>query len=61
VAALRDWLWRQHGAPMLGLVPWLTEPSAAAVASHLDPVALRAALLSTHSSIHSSISPASSF
>ena len=50
VATLRDRLWRQHGAPCLGVVPWLAEPDPAAVAAHLDPAALR--------SIFASISPA---
>ncbi len=42
VAALRHELGRRHGAPSLGVVPWLAEPSTAAVAAHLDPAALRA-------------------
>ncbi|MEO9228426.1 MAG: dethiobiotin synthase [Devosia sp.] len=42
VATLRDWLGRQHGAPCLGVVPWLADPSPAAVAAHLDATALRA-------------------
>jgi dethiobiotin synthetase len=46
VATLRDWLWRRHGAPCLGLVPWLTNPHAAAVAAHLDAAALRAVFAS---------------
>lgn len=41
VAALRQRLHQQHGAPCLGLVPWLAEPSPAAVAAHLDDAALR--------------------
>jgi dethiobiotin synthetase len=46
VAALRDWLHRRHGAPCLGVVPWLAEPDPAAVAAHLDPAALRAVFAS---------------
>src|SRR5207245_7630590 len=46
VATLRDWLWRQHRATCLGVVPWLAEPDPAAVAAHLDPSALRALLAS---------------
>jgi dethiobiotin synthetase len=42
VATLRDWLARQHGAPCLGVVPWLADPSPAAVAAHLDAAALQA-------------------
>lgn len=42
VATLREWLWQRHGAPCLGLVPWLAEPGAAAVAAQLDDAALRA-------------------
>lgn len=42
VATLRDWLWRRHGAPCLGVVPWLADPHPAAVAAHLDAAALRA-------------------
>ena len=41
VAALRDRL-QQHGAPCLGVVPYLPEPCPAAVAAHLDDAALRA-------------------
>ncbi len=40
IACLRERLWRQHQAPCLGLVPWLAEPTPAAVAAHLDPAAL---------------------
>lgn len=39
IATLRQRL-QQQGAPCLGIVPWLTEPSPAAVAAHLDPLAL---------------------
>jgi len=46
VATLRDWLWRQHGAPCLGVVPWLIKPDPVAIAAHLDPAALRAVLAS---------------
>ncbi len=49
VATLRDWLWRQHGTPCLGVVPWLAEPGPAAAAAHLDPAALRAVFAATHS------------
>lgn len=38
--ALRD----EHGIGCLGVVPWLTPPSPAAVAAHLDRAALMAAL-----------------
>jgi dethiobiotin synthetase len=47
VATLRDWLWRRHAAPCLGVVPWLADPAAAAVAAHLDPAALRNLFAST--------------
>lgn len=40
VTTLRQRLQQQHGAPCLGLVPWLAEPSPAAVAAHLDNTAL---------------------
>lgn len=53
VATLREWLWQQHGAPCLGVVPWLAEPGPAAVAAHLDNVALRAVLASIFSSLAS--------
>lgn len=46
VATLRDWLWRRHGAPCLGVVPWLSDPHPAAVAAHLDDAALRAVFAS---------------
>jgi dethiobiotin synthetase len=46
VGTLRDWLWRQHGAPCLGVVPWLADPAPEAVAAHLDLGALRAMLAS---------------
>jgi len=42
MAYLRERLARQHGAPCLGLVPWLPSTDAAAVAAHLDDAALRA-------------------
>lgn len=42
IACLRERLWRQHGAPCLGLVPWLDEPTPAKVAAHLDKAALSA-------------------
>jgi dethiobiotin synthetase len=44
VDTLRDWLGRQHGAPCLGVVPWLAHPDPAAVAAHLDHAALRTLL-----------------
>ena len=46
VATLREWLWQRHGAPCLGVVPWLANPHPAAVAAHLDAAALRAAFAS---------------
>ncbi|GAC1354426.1 MAG: dethiobiotin synthase [Variovorax sp.] len=46
VAALRHELGRRHGAPCLGVVPWLAEPTPAAVAAHLDLHALRGLLAS---------------
>ncbi|WP_137895675.1 dethiobiotin synthase [Ramlibacter sp. 2FC] len=42
IAYLRTRLAQQHGAPCLGLVPWLPSTDAAAVAAHLDDAALRA-------------------
>jgi len=42
IAYLRSRLAQQHGAPCLGIVPWLPQPDAAAVASQLDEAALRA-------------------
>lgn len=42
IAYLRSRLAQQHGAPCLGLVPWLPSTDAAAVAAHLDDAALRA-------------------
>jgi len=45
-ATLRAWLQRRHRTPCLGLVPWLPDPGPAAVAAHLDPAALHAALAS---------------
>lgn len=36
LATLREWLLRQHDAPCLGVVPWLADPSPAAIAAHLD-------------------------
>ena len=44
IATLQAWLHRRHGAPCLGLVPWLADPTPAAVASHLDAAAVRRAL-----------------
>lgn len=46
VGTLREWLWRRHGAPCLGVVPWLANPHPAAVAAHLDAAALRAVFAS---------------
>jgi len=43
IAYLRSRLAQQHGAPCLGLVPWLPSTDAASVAAHLDDAALRAA------------------
>lgn len=42
VATLREWLRQRHGAPCLGVVPWLANPHPAAVAAHLDAAALQA-------------------
>jgi len=44
VAMLRQGLTHRYGAPCLGVVPWLAEPTPAAVAAYLDPDAVRAAL-----------------
>lgn len=44
IHALRLWLQRRHGAPCLGIVPWLAQPAPAAVAGFLDPTAVRTAL-----------------
>ena len=52
VATLRQRL-QQQGAPCLGIVPWLTEPSPAAVAAHLDPMALTTLFSSISSSFAS--------
>lgn len=54
VATLRHRLRQQYGAPCLGLVPWLTEPSPANVAAHLDATALRTVFPSNFSSLASS-------
>ena len=43
LATLREWLWRKHAAPCLGVVPWLADPTPAAVAPHLDLAALSVA------------------
>jgi dethiobiotin synthetase len=53
VATLRQQLQQQHGAPCLGLVPCLTEPSPAAVAAYLDAAALRPLFATTPSSFAS--------
>ena len=44
LAALRQTLAHEHGLSCLGVVPWLSPPSPAAVAAHLDGAALSAAL-----------------
>jgi len=44
IAALRHWMTHHHGSPCLGVVPWLADPSPAAVAAHLDAPAIRLAL-----------------
>ncbi|WPB59248.1 dethiobiotin synthase [Xylophilus sp. GOD-11R] len=44
ISTLRQWLQDQHTAPCLGIVPWLDEPTPAAVASHLDAATIRKAL-----------------
>ncbi|VTU22188.1 ATP-dependent dethiobiotin synthetase BioD 1 [Variovorax sp. SRS16] len=49
VAALRHEFERRHGAPCLGVVPWLADPSPAAVAAHLDIAALHGVLASSSS------------
>jgi dethiobiotin synthetase len=46
IAALRHEFTRRHGAPCLGIVPWLADPSPAAVAAHLDIVSLQSTLAS---------------
>lgn len=51
VATLRQRLLQQYGAPCLGVVPWLTEPSPANVAAHLDATALRTVFASNISSL----------
>jgi dethiobiotin synthetase len=57
IACLRERLWQQHQAPCLGLVPWLDQPTPAAIAAHLDTAALHTIFDSSISSISS---PASS-
>ena len=42
--ALRQTLGERYGATCLGVVPWLADPTPAAVAAHLDPTIARAAL-----------------
>lgn len=54
VTTLRQRLLQLHGAPCLGLVPWLTEPTPANVAAHLDGAALAPVFASTFSSLASS-------
>lgn len=57
IACLRERLWQQHGAPCLGLVPWLAQPTPAKVAAHLDTAALTSVLapvLTSPSSLASS-------
>jgi dethiobiotin synthetase len=53
-ATLRQRLLQQHGAPCLGLVPWLAQPTPAKVAAHLDAAALTSVFASTFSSLASS-------
>lgn len=43
IHTLRLWLQRRHGAPCLGIVPWLARPAPAAVAAFLDAAAVRTA------------------
>ena len=45
IHTLRVALQRRHGAPCLGIVPWLARPDAAAMSAFLDPVAIRAAIV----------------
>jgi dethiobiotin synthetase len=54
IACLRERLWQQHGAPCLGLVPWLDQPTPAAVAAHLDTAALHTVFASPFPSLASS-------
>jgi dethiobiotin synthetase len=54
IACLRERLWQLHGAPCLGLVPWLDQPTPAAVAAHLDTAALNTVFASPFSSLASS-------
>lgn len=54
IACLRERLWQQHQAPCLGLVPWLDQPTPAAVAAHLDTAALHTVFASVFSSLASS-------
>lgn len=49
VATLRDWLWRQYGAPCLGVVPCLSDPTSAAVATYLNDAALHTVFTPTSS------------
>lgn len=55
VATLRQRLLQQHGAPCLGLVPWLAEPTPAKVAVHLDNAALTSVFAPVFTSPFSSL------
>lgn len=44
IDTLNRLLHQRHGAPCLGVVPWLETPTAAAAAAHLDAAAVRAML-----------------
>jgi dethiobiotin synthetase len=44
IHTLRTWLQRRHGAPCLGIVPWLAKPEPTAVAAFLDAPAIRRAM-----------------
>lgn len=50
LSTLREELGRRHQVPCLGVVPWVTEPSPATVAAHLDDAALHAVFASIFSS-----------
>lgn len=45
IHTLRLALQRRHGAPCLGIVPWLARPDPAAMAAFLDAARLRAAIV----------------
>jgi dethiobiotin synthetase len=40
IETIREWLDREHGAPLLGIVPHLAPPSADIAAKHLDMTTL---------------------